>query len=91
MINDMGRKKSSAASTHKLIEDVPLCAAAAIQRGPRTAAMLNRSTSHKPIVRRSCDVWGELSVVNYSPAMIPIVEFHSVDPAGASVGKITKN
>ena len=85
MIKDVGKKKRTAARIHKLIDEVPLCAAAAIQRGPRTAAMLNRSTSHKPIVRRSCDVWGELSVDNHSPALIPIVESHSVDRAGASV------
>jgi hypothetical protein len=55
MISAVGRKKSSAATTHRLIDDVPLWAAAAIQRGPRTAAMLKRSTSQKPIVRRNRD------------------------------------
>src|SRR5437660_7458321 len=55
MINAMGRKKKVAASTHRLIEEVPLCAAAAIQRGPSTAAMLNSSTSQKPIARRNWD------------------------------------
>src|ERR1700722_11174661 len=49
----LGIKNKTAASTHKLIEDVPLCAAAAIQRGPRTVAMLKSRTSQKPISRRS--------------------------------------
>src|SRR6476660_2895219 len=55
MISAVGRKKSTAASTHRLMDDVPLCAAAAIQRGPSTAAMLNSSTSQKPMARRNCD------------------------------------
>ncbi len=55
MINDVGKKNSTAASTHKLMDEVPLCAAAAIQRGPSTAAMLNSSTSQNPMARRSCD------------------------------------
>ena len=33
----------------------PLCAAAAIHRGPSTAAMLNSSTSQNPITRRNWD------------------------------------
>src|SRR5260221_13233276 len=55
MMRAVGRKKSVAASTHRLMEEVPLCAAAAIQRGPRTAAMLNSRTSQKPIARRNWD------------------------------------
>ncbi len=55
MISEVGRKNSTAASTHKLMDDVPLWAAAAIHRGPRTAAMLNSSTSQKPMARRICD------------------------------------
>ncbi len=55
MISAVGRKKNTAAKNHKLMDDVPLCAAAAIQRGPSTAAMLNSSTSQKPMARRSCD------------------------------------
>src|SRR5712675_2551613 len=55
MISAVGRKKSTAASTQRLMDDVPLCAAAAIQRGPSTAAMLNSSTSQKPMARRNCD------------------------------------
>src|ERR1039457_772163 len=51
-----GTKKKTAARAHKLIEEVPLCPAAAIQRGPSTVAMLNNSTSQKPIVLRSCDL-----------------------------------
>src|ERR1700716_3839902 len=50
----VGTKKKTAAITHKLIEDVPLCAAAAIQRGPSTVAMLKNSTSQKPISLRNC-------------------------------------
>ena len=37
-----------------LIDDVPLWAAAATQRGPRTVAMLKSRTSQKPISLRSC-------------------------------------
>src|SRR5438132_2209214 len=55
MMSAVGRKNSSAASTQRLREEVPLWAAAAIQRGPRTAAMLNSSTSQNPISRRSSD------------------------------------
>src|SRR5690349_19945973 len=51
----VGRKKRKAGRSHSLNEDVQLCAAAAIQRGPRTAAMLRSSTSQKPITRRRCD------------------------------------
>ena len=50
-----GKKKNTADKTHKLIEEVPLCAAAAIQRGPRTVAMLKSSTSQNPMTRRNCD------------------------------------
>src|SRR5438876_746422 len=53
MTSAIGTKNSTAASTHKLIEEVPLCAAAAIQRGPKTVAMLKKSTSQKPISRQS--------------------------------------
>src|SRR5215471_3063528 len=56
MTSAVGRKKRSAASIHRLMEEVPLWAAVAIQRGPRTAAMLNSSTSQKPISRRSWDL-----------------------------------
>src|SRR6476646_10966107 len=55
MMSAVGRKKNTAASTHKLMDEVPLCAAAAIQRGPSTAAMLKSSTSQKPMARRNCD------------------------------------
>src|SRR5258708_40176515 len=56
MISAVGRKNSVAASTQRLMDDVPLWAAAAIQRGPSTAAMLNSMTSQKPISRRSRDL-----------------------------------
>src|SRR3954468_2989982 len=61
MMSAVGKKKRTAASTHKLIEDVPLCAAAAIQRGPSTAAMLNSSTSQKPMARRNSDFGAAVS------------------------------
>src|SRR5437762_5254893 len=54
MTRALGKKNRTAAKIQRLIDDVPLCAAAAIQRGPSTAAMLNSSTSQKPISRRSC-------------------------------------
>src|SRR5262249_41874921 len=56
MMSAVGRKNSTAARIQRLMEDVPVWAAAAIQRGPRTAAMLNNSTSQKPISRRSWDL-----------------------------------
>ena len=56
MTSAPGTKKKTAASTHRLIDEVPLCPAAAIQRGPSTVAMLNSSTSQKPIVLRNCDL-----------------------------------
>src|SRR5579864_1715655 len=49
-----GTKKKTAARTHKLIDEVPLWAAAAIHRGPRTVAILKNKTSQKPISLRSC-------------------------------------
>ena len=52
--NAVGTKNRSAASIHRLIEDCPLRAAAAIHRGPSTVAMQNSSTSQKPITRRNC-------------------------------------
>src|SRR5580658_4851917 len=56
MTSAPGTKKKTAARTHKLMEEVPLCPAAAIQRGPRTVAMLKSSTSQKPIALRSWDL-----------------------------------
>src|ERR1043165_7163002 len=70
MMSAVGRKKNTAANTHKLMDDVPLWAAAAIQRGPSTAAMLNRSTSQKPMARRNWDFG-----VSVSSAMPSIVAF----------------
>src|ERR1700731_3417411 len=49
----VGTKKKTAAITHKLIDDVPLCAAAAIHRGPSTVAMLKSRTSQNPISFRN--------------------------------------
>src|SRR6202041_3717402 len=51
--NAVGTKNKKAARNHKLIEDVPLCAAAAIHRGPSTVTILNSRTSQKPITRGS--------------------------------------
>ena len=56
MTSAPGTKKKTAARTHRLIDEVPLCPAAAIQRGPSTVAMLNSSTSQKPMVLRNCDL-----------------------------------
>src|SRR5690348_12344341 len=56
MVSAVGRKKRTAARIQRLTEEVPLWAAAAIQRGPSTAAMLNNRTSQKPIARRSSGV-----------------------------------
>src|SRR5690349_8865525 len=78
MISAVGRKKNTAASTHKLMDDVPLCAAAAIQRGPSTAAMLNRSTSQKPMARRNCDFG-----VRFSSAIHSFLNFRDSDFTGA--------
>jgi hypothetical protein len=64
MISAVGRKKSTAANTQRLMEDVPLCAAEAIQRGPSTAAMLNSSTSQKPMARRNCDFGAVSSAIH---------------------------
>src|SRR2546423_105482 len=47
-------KMSSGARIQRLMEELPLCAAAAIQRGPSTVTILNSSTSQKPISLRSC-------------------------------------
>ncbi len=54
-----GTKKKTAAKTHRLIEEVPLCAAAAIQRGPSTVAMLKKRTSQKPISFLNCLIGSE--------------------------------
>src|SRR6266851_2485959 len=55
MTNAPGTKKKNAASTHKLMDDVPLWPAAAIHRGPSTVAILKSKTSQKPIALRNCD------------------------------------
>jgi hypothetical protein len=51
-----GTKKKTAAMIQRLMEEVPLCPAAAIQRGPTTVAILKRRTSQKPMVLRSWDL-----------------------------------
>src|SRR5208282_2010499 len=56
-----GTKKNNAAITHKLMDDVPLCPAAAIHRGPSTVAMLKSNTSQKPIDLRNCDFGSALT------------------------------
>lgn len=55
MTSAPGTKKNNAAMIHKLMEDGPLCPAAAIHRGPRTVAILNSRTSQKPIDLRNCE------------------------------------
>ena len=62
MTQAVGKKKSSAASIHRLMDEVPLRAAAAIHRGPSTAAILNSKTSQKPSSLRNRDVLLELEV-----------------------------
>src|SRR5579875_1977129 len=51
-----GTKKKMAARSQRLMEEGPLWPAAAIQRGPRTQAMLKSRTSQKPMVLRSWDL-----------------------------------
>src|SRR5438309_3911451 len=70
MMSAVGRKKNTAASTHRLMDEVPLCAAAAIQRGPSTAAMLNSSTSQKPMARRNCDFGAVSSAIHSFPVSV---------------------
>jgi hypothetical protein len=51
-----GDEEETAARIQRLMEEVPLWPAAAIQRGPTTVAMLKRRTSQKPMVLRSWDL-----------------------------------
>src|ERR1700682_3227989 len=51
-----GRKKNSAARTHKASDPEPACAAAASQRMPAKAEMLNRIRPHSRSSRRR-DGW----------------------------------
>src|SRR6266481_3111426 len=53
MMRAVGKKKPTAAITHRLRDEGPLWAAAAIQRGPSTAAMLKSTMSIMPISRLS--------------------------------------
>ncbi len=55
MTSAEGTKKNIAASTHRLIEEVPLCAAAAIHRGPNTVAMLKSKTDFA-ILQKNDDI-----------------------------------
>ena len=55
MTSAPGTKKNTAARTQRLMDEVPLCPAAAIQRGPSTVAMLKSRTSQKPMVLRNCN------------------------------------
>src|ERR1700739_1371759 len=80
-----GTKKKTAAITHKLIDDVPLWPAAAIHRGPSTVAMLNSSTSQKPIVFRSCDFGSEAAAGGVLPGARPLRE--SAHPAPGNRAK----
>src|SRR5438309_8160300 len=54
MTSAVGTKKKTAAMIHRLMEEAPLCAAAAIQRGPSTVEILKSSTSQKPMTRGNC-------------------------------------
>ena len=77
MTSAPGTKKKTAARTHKLIEEVPLCPAAAIQRGPSTVAILKSSTSQKPIVLRNCDLESSApgaKIVISSPGVLPGIQ-----------------
>src|SRR5690242_20705279 len=66
--------------SHRLIEDGPLCAAAAIHRGQRTVAMLDSGTSHRPVTRGNLGRGPEMELVsltvlsggNYPAASVPI-------------------
>ncbi len=81
-----GTKKKTAAITHRLIEELPLWPAAAIQRGPSTVAMLNSSTSQNPMVLRSSEVAPEAPVeaeVMELPGQFPN-EGHSRPACGLS-------
>ncbi len=72
MTSAPGTKKKTAASTQRLMEEGPLWPAAAIQRGPRTVAMLKRSTSQKPMLLRSCDLGsrgGGAGMVMHTPEL----------------------
>src|SRR6516162_10605815 len=76
MTNAPGTKKKTAAMTQRLMEDVPLWPAAAIQRGPSTVAMLNNKTSQKPIAFRSCDLgsFGDATATEVVTASHPAPE-----------------
>src|ERR1700722_10141781 len=67
MTSAPGTKKKIAASTQRLMDEVPLCPAAAIQRGPRTAAMLKSSTSQKPMALRNCGLESRAGKVMKAP------------------------
>src|SRR4051794_9019977 len=56
MISAVGMKKKTAATVQIVSDDGPEFAAVAIQRGPRTVAMLKNRTSQKFSSRRSWDL-----------------------------------
>src|SRR5436305_9509222 len=89
IIRAVGTKKRIAARNHRLMEDVPLWAAAAIQRGPRTVAMLKRSTSQNPIVRRSLDLGDGVSWVKRVPRGIEDNKSRPVRPSWDCAAKGT--
>src|SRR5579863_2050605 len=70
-------KNSTAAITHKLMEDVPLCAAAATQRGPRTVAMLNNKTSQNPMALGICWIGFDSELLLWVTPTSPMFYFHS--------------
>src|SRR5205085_9149237 len=85
MTNAPGTKKKKAASTHKLMEEVPLCPAAAIHRGPSTVAILKRRTSQKPIALRSCDLGSVAAGAEIVKASRPWQEL--ICPASENCGR----
>src|SRR5207244_12310090 len=65
MISAVGTKKKRAAIAQMVSDEAPEFAAVAIQRGPRTVAILNNRTSQKPISFRRRDLTS-LAVVTRS-------------------------
>src|ERR1700741_491848 len=94
MTSAEGTKKNAAASTQRLIEEVPLCAAAAIQRGPSTVAMLKNRTSQKPISLRSCLMGSEVPFTELVPAAwkaFELCRFTGSRPARESIHLADEN
>src|SRR5690348_16542129 len=71
--------------THKLIDDVPLWAAAATQRGPRTVAILKSNTSQKPMALGNCLIGSAAPPAAWLTESRPARE--SVHPACGNCGE----